>query len=117
MIEVRHEPGLATLVRDSEVPHRFLSFEFTDWRDFVVAAKRDQFDLPGCAVLVREFPGGVHLISHRRHPDGLDLVCDSLLWSEFLAGVKDGDFDREDLVPRPGDEIWQFRPSDVLIPA
>ena len=56
----------------------------------------------GNCVELAHLPGGRVAVRHSREPDGPALVFTPAEWDAFLAGAKDGEFDR----PAPG-----LRPS------
>ena len=56
----------------------------------------------GNCVELAHLPGGRVAVRHSREPDGPALVFSPAEWDAFLAGAKDGEFDRPALALRPG---------------
>jgi hypothetical protein len=56
----------------------------------------------GNCVELAHLPGGRVAVRHSREPDGPALVFSPAEWDAFLAGAKDGEFDRPALGLRPG---------------
>ena len=56
----------------------------------------------GNCVEFAHLPGGRVAVRHSREPDGPALVFSPAEWDAFLAGAKDGEFDRPALALRPG---------------
>ena len=49
----------------------------------------------GNCVELAHLPGGDVAVRHSRHPLGLALVFTAAEWDAFLAGARDGEFDRQ----------------------
>ncbi|GAB3284172.1 DUF397 domain-containing protein [Kineosporia babensis] len=101
-LEVFHEPAGATLVRHGKDPKGpRLRFSFSEWCDFVAATKERKLE-DDCAVMIRQYPGGVVLMSNRQTAEGPVLICSRQEWGQFIMGVDEGAYDRDGYEPVDG---------------
>ncbi|MCE0540723.1 DUF397 domain-containing protein [Kineosporia rhizophila] len=101
-VEVFHQVGGATLVRDSKDPDGpRLRFTFEHWRNAIAALKGEGLTLED-AVAVEHQENGNTLMWHREDPMGPVLSFTLPEWDAFLDGVVSGEFDRDYLTPQDG---------------
>lgn len=70
----------------------------------------------GNCVEMAHLYGGQVAVRNSRHPEGPALLFTAEEWAAFLAGAKDGEFDRPELPARPGAHPGWIPPVPVSRP-